>query len=294
MRVFLGVYVLKGSSFLKIHYLCTDKRKRNTYMNNKSTCADARPLIMITNDDGVEAAGLRALADAVMPLGDVIIVAPLRPQSGQSSSLTINSPLRIRRHADYGEAQVYSVSGTPVDCVKLGLHAVMPRRPDFLFSGINHGSNSGNAVTYSGTMGAVIEGCTNGIVSTGFSLLHHSASADFSLSARQVADLAREIVTNGLPDFTSLNINIPAHIVPKGVRVCRAARGHWSEEFERFIDPMQNPFYWLTGRFVNEEPDATDTDEYWLSQGYTSIVPVIPDMTRMDMVAPLAARFDDK
>lgn len=251
-----------------------------------------RPLIMITNDDSFEAAGLRALADAAMPLGDVIIVAPARPQSGQSSALTVDGPLRIRRHADYGDAQVFSVSGTPVDCVKLGLHAVMPRRPDFLFSGINHGSNSGNAVTYSGTMGAVIEACTNGITAVGFSLLHHSPSADFSLSAPQVARLAADVVAHGLPKFTALNINIPAHIVPKGVRTCRAARGHWSEEFERFIDPHQNPFYWLTGRFCNEEPEATDTDEYWLSQGYTSIVPVCPDVTRMDMVTPMAARFD--
>lgn len=240
-----------------------------------------RPLIMVTNDDGIDAPGIHSLVRILTEFGDVICVAPVSAQSGQSSALSVNKPLRIKEHSGYDGCRMFSVSGTPVDCVKLCLHAIVPRKPDFLFSGTNHGSNSGNAITYSGTMGAVIEGVTVGIPSVGFSLLHHSIKADFALSAPLVREIARTVIENrsAFPDFTGLNINIPAKIVPKGAVVCRAAHGHWSEEYERYLDPSGNPFYWLTGRFVNEEPEAADTDEYYLNRGYISIVPVTPDQT---------------
>lgn len=252
-----------------------------------------RPLVMITNDDSIDAPGIHALAEYVRPLADVYIIAPKNPQSGQSSSMTIGSPLVIsEKPSPYEDVRMFVVNGTPVDCVKLGLDAIVPRKPDLLLSGINHGSNSGTAITYSGTMGAVLEGCMVGIPSVGFSLLHHSMKADFSLSADIVKNIIANILKEGLPSGECLNINIPAKVVPKGIRTCRAAHGHWSEEYKRYLDPLGNPFYWLTGRFVNEEPDATDTDEYWLTQQYVTIVPVTPDQSLMSSIESTSQRFD--
>lgn len=250
-----------------------------------------RPLIFITNDDSIQAPGLLKLVDCALNFGDVIVAAPLHPQSGQSSALTVERPLRISRREDYRGAEMFTVSGTPVDCVKLGLNAIVPRMPDFIFSGINHGSNSGNAIIYSGTMGAVIEGCMVGIPSVGYSLCHHSMAADFDLSLPFVTKIMERVVEGGLPEGVALNVNIPALVVPEGVAVCRAARGHWTEEYKRYDDPHGKPFYWLTGHFVNEEPEATDTDEYWLARNYVSCVPVTPDMTAQAAVTALAGRF---
>ncbi|MCM1452262.1 MAG: 5'/3'-nucleotidase SurE [Clostridium sp.] len=252
-----------------------------------------RKLILVTNDDGVEAKGVRSLARCAKQYGDVVIVAPSRPQSGMSSAITVGAPLRISEHAEEEGCRVFSVSGTPVDCVKLAMHTILPRRPDYVLSGINHGSNSGTAITYSGTMGAVMEGCMNGIPSIGFSLLHHSLKADFSLSIGFVSDILAKAMENPLPHWTALNVNIPALVEPLGVRACRAAKGHWSEEYERYLDPQGNPFFWLTGRFVNTEPDATDTDEYWLGRKYISVVPVTPDQT-LSPIIPAFAKIYDK
>lgn len=243
-----------------------------------------RPLILISNDDSISAKGLHHLIECVKPLGDIIVAAPATPQSGQSSSLSVNKPLRINRIEDYDGAEVYSVSGTPVDCVKLALHAIVPRKPDLMLSGINHGSNSGNAITYSGTMGAAIEACTVGIPAVGFSLLHHSLKADFHWCTPFVTEISRRVLEHGLPAGVCLNVNIPAMVEPKGIKVCRAAKGHWSEEYERYLDPNGKPFFWLTGRFCNDEPDATDTDEYWLGQQYVSVVPASVDQTASDAI----------
>jgi len=238
-----------------------------------------RPLILISNDDSIDAKGLHHLIDSVKDTGDIIVVAPDSPQSAQSSSLSVNKPLRITRY-DSGEGiEIYSVNGTPVDCVKLAMHAIVPRKPDLMLSGINHGSNSGNAITYSGTMAAAIEACTTGIPAVGFSLLHHSPDADFRWCTPIVRDITQKVVANGLPAGVCLNVNIPAFTEPAGVKVCRAARGHWSEEYVRYLDPIGNPFFWLTGRFCNDEPEATDTDEYWLSRKYVSVVPATIDQT---------------
>ena len=163
---------------------------------------------------------------------------------------------------------------------------------NLVLAGINHGSNSGCNVIYSGTMGAVLEGCNVGITSCGFSLLHHSMKADFSLSAPLVNAVIARLLEQPLPDGVCLNVNIPARIVPEGVRVCRAARGHWTEEYRKYLDPSGAPFYWLTGQFVNLEPDAEDTDEYWLARGYMSAVPVTVDQTAAGSVSDLAPRFD--
>ena len=251
-----------------------------------------KPLILITNDDSIEAPGLHKLVELASPYGDVIAVAPRYPQSAMSSALTMGRPLRINELDDYHGARMFTVDGTPVDCVKLALDAIVPRRPDLLLSGINHGSNSGNAITYSGTMGAVLEGCTEGILAAGFSLCHHSIEANFDLSAPLVSELIGRLLDNGLPAHTALNVNIPPRVVPAGTRVCRAAHGHWTEEYKRYTDPSGFPFYWLTGRFVNEEPEATDTDEYWLDRGYISVVPVTPDQTAAAALPAVARSYE--
>ena len=240
---------------------------------------NVRKLILVTNDDSINAPGLKKLVESAVQFGDVIVAAPTLPQSGQSSALSVEKPLRISAHEDYCGARMFSISGTPVDCVKLALNAICPRKPDLVLAGINHGSNAGNAIIYSGTMGAVIEGCTVGIQSIGFSLCSHSMEADFDLAKDYIINIIKRTFENPLPKGVALNVNIPAKIKPEGVRVCRAACGHWSEEYARYVDPNGKPFYWLIGRFVNEEPDAADTDESWLSKGYISVVPVNIDMS---------------
>lgn len=254
---------------------------------------EARPLILITNDDSIAAPGLLRLVDCMPPDVDIIVVAPAEPHSGQSSALTVGAPLRIREVADYGAARMFTVTGTPVDCVKLAMDAIVPRLPSLVLAGINHGSNSGCNIIYSGTMGAVLEGCTLGITSAGFSLLHHSMAADFSMCMPFISEMVAKLLEHPLPTGICLNVNIPARVVPEGVRVCRAARGHWTDEYARYTDPSGNPFYWLTGHFVNEEPEAADTDEFWLGKKYISVVPVKGDMTAIGYI-PAASKFFDR
>ncbi|MCM1066966.1 MAG: 5'/3'-nucleotidase SurE [Muribaculaceae bacterium] len=255
---------------------------------------DLRPLILISNDDSINAPGVHHLAECVRSLGDVYVVAPAHPHSGQSAALTVGAPLRIvEKPSTIDGVRFFTVDGTPVDCIKLALHTIVPRKPDVVFAGINHGSNSGVNVTYSGTMGAVLEGCMEGIPSVGFSLLHHSMKADFSLSTAFVANIAAKVIAEGLPEGVCLNVNIPARVIPEGIKVCRAARGYWTDEYKRYLDPLGVPFYWLTGHFVNTEPDADDTDEYWLNRRYISVVPVAADQTDKDALKAVAALFED-
>ncbi len=254
---------------------------------------NCRPLILIVNDDGVDAPGVHHLAKCVRSMGEVYVVAPLTPQSGQSAAMTVASPLRIiERKSTEDDIRVFSVNGTPVDCVKLAIHAIVPRRPAVVFAGINHGSNSGVNITYSGTMGAVLEGCIEGIPSVGFSLANYSMDVDFSPSMGFITDIAAEVIAKGLPVGICLNVNIPACEAPKGIRVCRAVHGKWVDGYMRFMDPDGKPFYWLTGKFENFEPEATDTDEYWLQKKYISIVPVKCDMSAIKLINSLAQRFD--
>lgn len=254
---------------------------------------EARPLILLTNDDSVAAPGLMRLVDCLPQEVDIIVVAPESPQSGKSSAITVNAPLRIKQYPDYGNARVFTVSGTPVDCVKMAMHTIVPRKPDLLLSGINHGSNSGCNVVYSGTMGAVIEGCTIGITSCGFSLLHHSWKADFAPGMPFISRMVDKLLRDGLHDGVCLNVNIPARVVPEGIKVCRAARSYWTDEYEQYTDPTGHPFFMLTGKFVNCEPDASDTDEYWLARNYISAVPVASDMSAIAPLDFLAKRFNE-
>lgn len=252
----------------------------------------SRPLIMVVNDDGITAPGLRYLVSCVAADAQVIVVAPDGPQSGKASSITVEQPLHITRQEPFEGAEMYAVSGTPVDCVKLGINTVMPRRPDLLLSGINHGSNSACNLIYSGTMGAVMEGSQLGIPSIGFSLLHHSMSADFSGCGSIVRSVVANVLAEGLPADVCLNVNIPARCTPLGIKVARGGKGHWTDEYVRYEDPHGRPFYWLSGKFVNDEPDNPDTDNYWLARQYATVVPVRPDQSYLPAIEPLRSRFE--
>lgn len=239
----------------------------------------AKPLILITNDDGISSEGIRRLIDAAAPMGEIIVTAPDAPRSGGSASISCNVPLRPKRLADYNGAQMWSLNGTPVDCVKLGIDMLTGgRRPDLILSGINHGANTGSSIVYSGTMGAVLEGCLQGIAGIGFSVTtHRPATADFDACMPTVYRLTASVLESGLPEGVCLNVNIPAGGNVKGEKLARASKDRWTEEYAAYTDPFGGQFYMLTGNYTNLEPEARDTDLYWLSQGYAAVVPSVPD-----------------
>lgn len=246
-----------------------------------------RPLILITNDDGVTAPGIRALVNAMKPLGDLIVVAPDKPQSGMGHAITINSMLRAYEIKQDGLKE-YACSGTPVDCVKLAIDKIVHRKPDLLVSGINHGANSSINVIYSGTMSAAVEGAIEGIPSIGFSLCNLSIEADFTASAHYAAIIAKNVLEHGLPEGTCLNVNIPDAPLEmlKGIKVCRQAKALWHEEFDERKDPSGKKYYWLTGKFVNLD-EGHDTDIWALDNNYVSVVPTQYDLTAHKAIAEL-------
>ncbi len=240
-----------------------------------------KPLILVTNDDGINAKGLKSLIEIVRSFGDVIVVAPVEGQSGMSNAITVKVPLNLKTITSSNSITKLTSNGTPVDCVKLALNQVVERKPDLLVSGINHGSNSSISVVYSGTMGATIEGSLNGIPSIGFSLLDFAPDADFSVADKYAPKIIENVLQNGLPDYTCLNVNFPAVKLSsiKGIKICRQTKGRWQEEFDKRTDPHNREYYWLTGSFKNYEPDADDTDEWALKNNYVSIVPITVDLT---------------
>lgn len=248
---------------------------------------DDRPIILVSNDDGYLAPGVRHLIDMLNPFGRVIAVCPDGPRSGQSMAITVNDAMRITRVEDFDRAEMYCVNGTPADCIKLAMHTVCPRRPDLVVAGINHGSNAAINVIYSGTMGAVFEGCAFGIPAIGFSLTDHSMKADFEPCRPFVSRIVAETLAGGLPEGVCLNVNIPNSFEPpREMRLVRAAKGKWSDEYKKYTDPHGREFYWLQGRFENDEPDAEDTDEWCLAHGIVSVVPTLLDRTAPDAMLP--------
>ena len=240
-----------------------------------------RPLILVTNDDGINAPGIRTLISVVKNIGDVIVVAPDSPQSGMGHAITINSTLHSSRITPKNSEIIeYSCSGTPADCVKLAINELMPRKPDLCVSGINHGSNSSINVIYSGTMSAAIEAGIEGVPAIGFSLLDYSWNADFSQSKDFIRKITLNALNNGIPKGVVLNVNIPAVKKSdiKGVKICRQAKAYWVEEFDKRKNPLGQEYYWLTGKFVNKD-QGEDTDEWALNNNYISIVPVEFDLT---------------
>jgi len=240
-----------------------------------------KPLILVTNDDGITAPGLRALIRFMNEIGEVVVVAPDGPQSGMGHAITINNTLHISKVSiddKNGGSQEYSCSGTPADCVKIGLQEILDRRPDICISGINHGSNSSINVIYSGTMSAAIEAGIEGIPAIGFSLCDYAYNANFEASKEFVQKIVRESLTNGIPNGVVLNVNIPAGDALKGIKICRQARANWKEKFDKRKSPMGKDYYWLTGEFELLDK-GEDTDEHALAKGYVSVVPTQFDLT---------------
>jgi 5'-nucleotidase len=258
--------------------------------------SERRPTILVTNDDGFQAKGISALIELAKPFGRVVVVAPEEGNSGMSHAITIKHPLRIRKHKREDDVELYSVNGTPVDCVKLAISQVLKATPDILLSGINHGSNSSVSVFYSGTMAAAIEGCLYGIPAIGFSLLDYLPNADFSAAVVHGQEILQSVLKHGLRKGVCLNVNFPALQANeiKGIKVCRQNMGTWREEFDKRTDPRGYDYFWLTGYYHNEEPNATDTDEFALSNGYISVVPVSIDLTdKIEMARLSEALFSD-
>ncbi len=246
-----------------------------------------RPLILVTNDDGVEAGGLLELKEVAREFGNVVVAAPDKAQSGMSGAITVKNPLFLDKIEEAGDLFVYKSNGTPVDCVKLAFNFLLPRTPDLVLSGINHGSNSSSNVHYSGTLGGAREGMLNGVVSIGFSLLDHDSNADFSTAKPYVRRLISQVLQYGLPNGTFLNVNIPRGNNLKGIKICRQAKGKWVEEFVEREDPRKQKYFWLTGFYQNLEPNANDTDEYALANGYVTVVPCKIDITDYEVIEQL-------
>lgn len=242
-----------------------------------------RPLILVSNDDGVQAKGLNELIQMLRPLGDVIVMAPDAPRSGAACSLTVTVPVRYKLVHNEDGLLVFKCSGTPTDCVKLALDSVLDTRPDIVIGGINHGDNSAVNVHYSGTMGVVMEGCMKGIPSVGFSLCNHNLDANFTPMAPYVRRITEEVLKRGLPEGVCLNVNFPDTPFYKGIKVCRQTKGIWAQEWARQNHPNGGCYYWLTGKFVEQE-EGEDSDHWALNHDYVAITPTQIDMTAYKMM----------
>ncbi len=249
-----------------------------------------KPLILVTNDDGITAGGIARLVSIAQTFGDVLVVAPDSPQSAQGHAITISQPVFVRESDALGpDVEAYEISGTPVDCVKLAKSVLLDgRKPDLCVSGINHGSNAATNILYSGTLSAAMEASLEGIPSIGFSFLDYRAEADFSACDPYVRLLIDYVLTNGMEEGNLFNVNIPnlEGDEIRGLKVCRQADARWVEEYVRAEDPRGRPYYWLTGRFVNEDT-GEDTDAWALEQGYVALVPSQHDLTNYTALAKL-------
>lgn len=247
-----------------------------------------RPLILVTNDDGISAKGIRSLAAEMLQFGEVVVIAPDSAQSGMGHAITINHPLRLDASDLFGDNVAFSCSGTPVDCVKLGIYEILHRKPDLIVSGINHGANTSTNVLYSGTMSAAVEGAMEGIPSIGFSLCSFDSDADFMPARRIVKEVVSHVLKNGMPKGICLNVNIPdvKDEELKGLKVCRQAHAFWEDRFDKRFDQFNKPYYWLTGDFYDQDK-SEDTDLYWIDKGYASVVPTQFDMTAYNAMKEL-------
>lgn len=242
-----------------------------------------KPLILVTNDDGITAPGLRSLIRFMSDIGDVVVVAPDSPQSGKGHAITLDTALyakKMQGSGENGSPLEYSCSGTPADCVKMGLQELLDRKPDLCVSGINHGSNSSINVIYSGTMSAAIEAGIEGIPAIGFSLCDFAWNADFSQAETFIKKIVQEALSNGIPEGVVLNVNIPKLNKKeiRGIKICRQARANWKEKFDKRTNPMGKDYYWLTGEFELLDK-GEDTDQWALANNYISVVPTQFDLT---------------
>lgn len=253
-----------------------------------------KPLILISNDDGITAKGIGHLVSLMSEIGEVVVVAPNTPQSGMGHAITINDPLKYYKSDIFGDIEAYECSGTPADCVKLAKnHLLQGRVPDLVVSGINHGSNTSVSVLYSGTMSAAIEASIEDLPSIGFSLCDYDRDADFEHTSEPIRKIVKEVLSKGIPKGISLNVNFPKKEEEevKGIKVCRQAKAKWQEEFDERIDPYNRKYLWLTGYFVNQD-EGTDTDVWAIENNYVSVVPVKVDMTAKQVMNYLDEKFD--
>ena len=239
-----------------------------------------KPVILITNDDGINAPGIRKLISIVKNMGEIIVIGSEYPMSGMAHAVTIQNPLRVRLVTSKPNYTEYLTTGTPADNVKLGKHKLSNKVPDLILSGINHGSNAAINIIYSGTMGAVLEGAIDGIPSIGFSVDDFSHDADFSHVEKYILAIINKVLNQGLPKGVCLNVNFPknSNNPIKGIKVCRQADARWVEEFEERKDPHGRSYYWLAGRYENSDK-RNDTDENALANNYVSVVPSHTDFT---------------
>lgn len=256
----------------------------------------AQPLILVSNDDGITANGIRVLAEAMTALGEVIVVAPDSPQSGMGHAITIGQPLRLVSTDIFKSSgiEAYKCSGTPADCIKLAKHHVLKgRTPDLVVSGINHGSNLAVSVLYSGTMSAAIEGAIEGYPSIGYSLADFSHNADFEHTVEYVQKIASEVLNKGLSKGVALNVNFPPKRDEniKGIKICRQAKAHWEEEFDQRRDPYGRSYFWLAGNFVNNDK-GEDTGVWAVDNNYVAVVPCQYDMTAHHAIAQINDDWD--
>lgn len=245
-------------------------------------------LILVTNDDSIHAKGIKELVAVAKLFGKVVVVAPDKPQSGMGHAITISNPLRIHKYDRFDEIEAYECSGTPVDCVKIAIFEILKRKPDLLLSGINHGENSSTNVLYSGTMSAAIEGAMESIPSIGFSLADFDADADFSAAKEIVSQLIEQVLENGLPKNTCLNVNVPKLPIGeiKGIKVCAQAHAYWDDKFDSRLDQFGRPYYWLTGDFSDMD-QRKDTDLFALKNNFASVVPTHFDLTNYEFIQSL-------
>ena len=243
-----------------------------------------RPLLLISNDDGYDAKGIRVLVEMLSDMGDIIVCAPESARSGYSCAFSATEPLRICLREKHESLEIWSCNGTPVDCVKMALAEIVPRKPDMVIGGINHGDNASVNVHYSGTMGVTLEGCMKYISSVAFSLCDHRADADFSPLRPLVREITKRILREPLPQGVCLNVNFPLVDHYQGVRVCRMAKGTWGGEVEKRHHPRGYDYWWMVGYYTNDEPDAEDTDNWALTHGYVAITPTQIDVTAYEAI----------
>ena len=246
-----------------------------------------KPLILISNDDGYNAKGILELVSCLADLGEIVVMAPDGPRSGASCAITSEYPIKYQEVRRESNLTIYKCNGTPVDCVKLALYELLPRIPNLVIGGINHGDNSSVNVHYSGTMGVVIEGCLKGVPSIGFSLCDHDAEADFKPMLPYVRKIAEQVLSKGLPKGTCLNVNAPKTDALKGLRICRQTDASWGSEWCRGQHPKGGEYFWLTGKFTNNEPDAEEADRWALEHDYVAITPIQIDMTAYALIDEL-------
>lgn len=243
-----------------------------------------KPLILISNDDGYHAKGINSLIDMIADMGDILVCAPESARSGYSTAFSATIPLRLKQRRKRDGVAVWSCNGTPVDCVKLALEELCPRKPDLVIGGINHGDNASVNTHYSGTMGVTKEGCMKYIPSLAFSLCDHRDDADFEPLRPYVREITARILKEGLPKGVCLNVNFPLVDEFRGVRVCRMAKGTWGKEVVKCRHPRGYDYYWMTGEYTNDEPEASDTDNWALTHGYVAVTPTRIDVTDYDTV----------